>query len=36
MILDWIPDEFITKPAKDFAMAILYENAKRLRDLQND
>jgi hypothetical protein len=36
MILDKIPDEFITKPAKDFAMAILYENAKRLRELQND
>jgi len=36
MILDQVPDEFITVPAKDFAMAILNENAKWLRELQND
>jgi len=35
-IFDRIPDEFITIPAKDFAMAILIKNAERLRELQND
>lgn len=36
IILDRMPDEFISKPAKDFAMAILNENVKRLRELRNE
>jgi len=35
-IFDRIPNDFITTPAKDFAMAILNNNAERLRELQND
>jgi hypothetical protein len=35
-ILEWMPKEFMSDPAKDFAMAILKESTKQLRRLQDD
>ena len=32
-ILDLVPDEFISEPAKDFALAILKESVKRLKEI---
>lgn len=34
-ILDRIPDDFISEPARNFAMAMLNESNKLLRDLEN-
>jgi hypothetical protein len=36
LIFDLVPDEFISEKAKEFAMAMLNENTKQLRELQND
>ncbi len=36
IIFDRIPDNFISTPAREFAMEILNENSKRLKELQYD